>query len=258
LVFGGVLHAANEQALWRLWGTHNENPDDHMGTIKACMDYVRANPNDPLVPVAQSLAGWHYLKLGETEKGIALLEPLITKTKEAPGQGANQLARNWMSRVDREAVKVALQVYYRQKVQYPANLQFLAENPKVNTTCTYREKDRWDRPWRYRPTGLKGIPGFEGQSFILESSRLNSSSILTEALELPYATKSPLVPLRVMSTGNGTQMIQFKSAEGENQEVLGISVGQGNKELFVAYVGNNIVVVCDENHWILFLKPGRE
>jgi len=256
-LFASLGQAANEAALVKLWQQHIHSPEQHADVIAACRQFIADNPADALVPVTQGIEAWHLLKDNRQPEAIALLEAHLSRESRGISGGAAILARAWLSRLDREDVKRALQRYYRKEVKYPDTLEALANYPGMNPELQPRMTDRWDRPWNYQPTGFKSAPGFLNQRYSITSSRLGESSDIAAALAQPYGGEIRARATRIVTTASGTRVVEFGTWQDDKEQGLRflLSPGRESNGLFLAAIGDSLIIVCDQTHWKLLPKP---
>ena len=240
-----AVHAAEEGALLDLWTQHLETPDDHEAVIKACRDFAKAHPDDPLLPVVRGLEAWRQLRTDHRAEALQLMTAELTAPPNAVTEGARRVALGWMTRVDREQVAAALQAYYRKQVAYPKSLEQLPAIPRPPMN------DRFGKPWNYKLTGFAKLPGFTDQKYSLQSAFLGDSSDFKTAVKLPYAARISATPVQVVAGPGNLPAVKFNVAGAA--PVIG--VGQGAGDLYLAFVGAKIVVVCDYTHWKIFPRP---
>jgi hypothetical protein len=246
ILFGNrPARAADEAALQDLWKQQLATPDDHEALLKACHDFAAAHAGDPLLPVARGLEEWHLLRANRRPEALAMITADLTPQPGPVSAGAQHLARGWMTRVDREQVAEALQAYYRQQIAYPKSLDQLPETGRPPLV------DRLGKPWTYKLTGFAKLPGFTDQKYSLQSATLGDVSDFKTAVALPYAARIVAVPLQVLPAPGNSQAVKFNL--GGSAAVIG--VGQGGGDLFLAYVGEHILVVCDYTHWKILPRP---
>lgn len=252
LVSGSGALAADEAGLMAIWRRHTESPDDHAGTIAACEAFAKARANDPLVPVAQEIRAWHLLKTGQTEEAGRILEGYLTSQSDNIHRGALQVAKGWLTRLDREQVGKSLKFYYRKEVGYPADLGAISRHPKVPREAHPVLQDRFGDPWQYRLTGIKGLPKFQDQRYELLSLTLGDQSDLETALNSPYAFNIRHEPAQVWADRKPPQVL-FKKPGGGAAAAL--PEGAQSGEFYLAYVGGSMIVVCNHSYWKIFPTP---
>lgn len=253
LLLGTVAaRAANEAALLELWNQHMAAKDDHEAAISACRAFAAANANDPLLPVAQGIEAWHHLRAGRDPEALRLLDPQVSAPAGPVADGARRLALGWLTRFDREKVTAALQLYYRKEVAYPKSLNQLAAYPKLPADTRPPMNDRFGKPWVYQLTGFTKLRGLTDQKYSLQSSVLGDLSELKLALAAPYGSHITATPVQVVTAPGNTVAVKF-NLPGKGAAVIG--AGQAAGDLHLAWVGSQIIVVCDYTHWRIFPRP---
>lgn len=251
-LFAASVHAANEAALLELWKQHVATPDDHEAVIKACDGFLAANPADPLLPVVHGIEAWHKLRAGRTQEALRLIVPYLSAAPGPVNDGGRMLAMGWMTRLDREKVVAALQLYYRKEVAYPKTLEPLGTETNIPIDARPPLTDRFGSPWAYRLVGFARAAGFTNQKYSLQSPMLGDLSDFKTALKIPYGSRINAVPVQVLPAGS-TVAVKFNL--GGKGGVAAVGLGQNANDLHLAYVGSQIVVVCDYTHWKIFPKP---
>lgn len=253
--FTGLCHAqvpapADERAFWLVWIKNTNSAPDSAAMIAACKEFNAAATNDPLAVVVRGLESWHLLKIGSTNEAIRLLDDLL-KIPEAPtplqAAGA-EIARSWLTRLDREMVRIALKKLYLRDIEYPASLEAI-KTLKIKRMPPFT--DRWGKPWVYKLRDDLG-KGLGNQLYVLQSSQLGSGTDLGKTLALPYAGRITLQTTRIMPGGGSNEMIEFSSP---SQKSVLLSVGGSNDGTTVAFIGKNIIILSDGNHWRAVIKP---
>ena len=240
-----VARAAEEGAVLELWTQHIETPNDHEAVLKACRDFAKAHPDDPLLPVVRGLEAWHQLRTDHRADALQIMAADLAAPPGPIADGARRIALGWISRVDREQVADALQAYYRKQVAYPKSLELLPPDPKRPAN------DRFSKPWTYKLTGFAKVPGFTDQKYSLQSGFLGDTSDFKTAVQLPYAARISATPAQVVAGPGKLPAVKFNVAGGAPV----IAVGQAAGDLYLAFVGARIVVVCDYTHWKIFPRP---
>lgn len=265
LLTGGLLGpsstaqtaAPDEKALWSLWQQHLA-ADDPAAVVAACGEFAEKNgPTDALRPVALEIAAWHLFKAGRHADAVRLLEPLTRHNGTEPAETAAFVARAWLTRVDREAVKTALKTYYHREIEFPPTLAAL-ESSDVPMT------DRWGDPWQYRLTGFKHLKGMPAQKYELRSPTLGAASDLHEALDIPYAERITLTPRRLVSGQGATTVVEFvpstaspDAPEHAGQSAVYIALGAKLGSIFFPYMGPRLILLSDGNHWKPMARPSQ-
>lgn len=254
-VSAGLCHAQapvvpDERAFWLVWVLNTNSTPDSAAVIAACKGFDAAVTNDPLSVVVRGLESWHLFKIGSTNEAMRLLDPLL-KLPENPTPlqiAGAEIAKSWLTRLDREMVRIALKKLYLRDIEFPASLETI-KTLKIKRMPPFT--DRWGKPWVYKLRDDLG-KGLGNQLYTLQSSQLGSGSDLGKALALPYAGRITLQPLRVMPGVGANEMIEFSSP---SQKSILLSVGGSMDGTVVAYIGKNIIILSDGNHWRAIVKP---
>jgi hypothetical protein len=196
--------------------------------------------------VVSGFEAWHYLKKGNRAAAAEIFNSMLVKGAATDIQKAGDLmARSWLSRMDREQVISALKVIYKRDIAFPASLEALTAlklEPAPPLT------DRWEKPWVYRLESA--IKGMESQRYVLESSTLGAYSRLDRALKEPYGSGLQLQPVKMINTSRN--VVEFKTSDGL---LIRRQAGDQSNRINLVYLGANIVVVSDGNHWSVLPKP---
>lgn len=238
---------ADERGLWLAWVASTNASGDHAAVVAACKEFRTKAPQDPLVLVASGMEAWHLLSMGNTNAAVALFEPMLSVPVNATylqNAGA-EMARSWLTRIDRERVRMALKKLYLRDIEFPASLEPI-KTLKLNPLPPFT--DRWGKPWTYRLES--SITGMSSQQYVLESAQLGTRSDLAKSLALPYAGRIMMAPVRVSPVSADT--VEFSTRIGKPAYLQAGGMLNG---VTVAYIGDNIIVMADENHWRVVLKP---
>ena len=246
-----AARAADEDGLLELWKQHMATPDDHNAVLAACREFSKAHAGEPLLTVVRGIEEWHTLRAGKEDEALAMIEADMALPPSQVNDGARRIAFAWMTRKDREKVAAALQSYYRKEIAYPKDLAQLAAHPKLKSGPQPPATDRFGKPWNYILTGFEKVKGFADQKYSLRSAVLGDLSDLKSAEKLPYASRISAVPQQVIPSPGNTLAVKFNI--GKTTAVVGVGTATG--ELYVAFVGAKIIVVCDYTHWKIFPRP---
>ena len=257
LAAGAVVVAAcraetpvpDENGLWQIWVSHTNAAADQVGLTQACERFRTKGLADPLMVVVQGLEAWHLLKAGQTNDAARLLEPLTSLTGDPLQKAGAEMARGWLTRLDRELVRAALKRVYLRDVEFPVSLVALKTLTGVKQLPA---TDRWNGPWLYKPTDLPTIRGSDRQRYVLESARLGTNSDLAQSLAVPYANRITIEPVRVMDGGSAGETVEFSSSARKSALLM---VGAEMNNFTFAFMGKRIIVLSDRDHWRVFLKP---
>ena len=238
-----------EQAILGLWKAQMATPEAHAALAAAGRQAEESLAGAPLANVARSLTAWHMLKAGQTNQAEAVLLRMLTPGDDAVARAAGDMGRRWLTRLDREKVRAVLRVYYREQVQYPADLGALAKLPEGLRPPM---KDRWDAPWRYHLTGFRHISGLFDQKYQLESATLGERSDLGAMLAAPYPITMPIKPVKVEEAG-GRRSVQF-AEEGQAGTIV-LTEGTAAKGLTLVWAGGLALVLSDGDYWFVVPRP---
>lgn len=237
--------APDERGLWKVWVASTNSVSDHAAVVAACREFKVKAPQDPLIVVASGMEAWHLLKMGDTNVARTLLEPMSSVPENATSiqTAGAEMARSWLTRLDREKVRAALKKIYVRDLEFPASLEAI-KTLKIAKLPPFT--DRWGKPWIYRQKSV--VKDMVAQQYILESNRLGALSDVAKALALPYASRITLEPARLV---NDT-MVEFTTSAGKP----GVLQAGGSLDgVTFAYLGANIIVMADENHWRIVVRP---
>lgn len=256
LAFAGSLSlgaSTDEAALLDLWKQQTATPEQHEALEKACQAFAAAHPADALLPLVHDIEAWHRLREGNRSEAIRLMEPYLSAPVGPVTEGARLVALGWLTRLDREQVASALQAYYRQEIAYPKSLDALMAKGKAPLEVRFPATDRFGKPWAYALTGFAKVAGFADQKYSLQSAALGDTSDFKTALALPYAARLTATAVQVLANPGNTVAVKFTLGNSGRSAVVG--VGQTSGDLHLAFVGTQILVVCDYTHWKLLPKP---
>ncbi len=244
----GAAAEPDEKAVWEVWKTHQTASNRHAIVVAACRKIATANI---LFGASQGLAAWHLLQLGQTNEAAAILETMAAAGDSPPLAAAGaEMARRWLSRLDLEKIKPAMQLIYRRDIAYPPTLDALQTLPREAQPPL---KDRWGAPWKYEPTGFKTIPGLTGQRYRIACVKLGDDSALAGALARPYGDRIAIKPLAHTVTSSGLQTLKFE-VPGKAQPIL-LSEGAWYEGTTLAYIGAKVILLTNGDHWLMLPKP---
>lgn len=236
-----------ERGLWNIWlaGTNSAFQAAEVATL--CQEFKKAAPKDPLVVVVSGFEAWNYLKRGDSATAIKIFNSMLVEREPATAvqRAADKMARGWLTRLDREQVVAALKRIYVLNIEFPASLEALKT---LQGTPLPPLTDRWGKPWDYRLQS--SIKGMETQRYVLESSSLTTHSNLKKELALLYADGLQLTPVRLVAGVKET--VEFKTSDGQSAFR---QLGSESSRITLAYLGANILVLSDGNHWSVTAKP---
>ena len=113
--------------------------------------------------------------------------------------------------------------------------------------------DRMGRPWSYRLVSLGKLSGLADQKYVLQSTALGELTELAAAVQAPYGSSIQAVPAQVLPAIGEIVPVKFKLSGKGGTAV--VQAGQATGDLYLAFVGSKIVVVCDYTHWKILPRP---
>lgn len=240
-----------DRQLLAFWERRAATASDPAASIEICRKEMANQPNSMYLPVIRGVMAWHELAAGRTEEGAATLKTLLTSQKDPLSAAANTLACRWLTRLDRERVRVALSAYYTRHVAYPASLSPILALPEGQRPPAL---DRWDQPWQYRLASFKRIPGLSDQRYDLRSGALDSESDLKTSLAIPYVAPTNLIPVKVISRTEGPAAVEFQDAATPPRRMVLTEGTRSGRFYFVRLVAQS-VLLTDGDRWYLVPLP---
>ncbi len=250
--------AGGESGFWQLWMRQEAAPTAHDELASAWRGFAGGAPaGDPFAPVAHTLAAWHELKAGRRAEAEALLERYVNAdSTEGTVRGAREIARAWLTCLDRERLVTALEAYRRLEVRYPDRLADLEAWTRLPTVARPPFQDRWGTPWVYRPEPLRSMPALQAQRYSLTSRTLAELSVLKTALALRHGERIDTRPVQVRTMTQGPPAVTLRR-EDAGAEPMIVQAGSSRAGLMVAYVSPSLILLCDRLHWKVFANPTR-
>jgi hypothetical protein len=246
-----TAHGANEAGFYEIWKKREATPTKHDEIITLCRKFYDLNPGDPLREAAKSLEAWHLLAAGRDNEAWPIFESQANLSGNAVQTGAARVAKGWISRREMQKVAASLKLFYRQEIAFPKELAEISAHPKIPAQAHPAPNDPFGTPWKYRLVGLDNMPGFENQKYSLECAELGPLSDLQNSLKLRYADHIKIKPASISPAPGGVgSIINFQATDSKSVTVLG--EGQVAKGIQLAFVGQEILVVCDATHWKVF------
>ena len=239
LPLAGRAAPAEEDALWALWRTHTDSLAKPAAVISACRAFEAANTQSPFVIVSRGLQAWQLQKNGPTNEAAVIWQGLLSASDDPMHRAGAQMARTWLTRADRDQVRLALRQLYNQKILYPVAL------PESIQPAT----DRWGKKWAYRLTQPRFLKDVTAQIYELQSPTLGANSDLQAALAIPYGSRLGLHPVRVDG-----EAVTFTTGGGQDRVVL--SPGTEFSGTAFVFLGESLLVLSDGNHWAVLRRPG--
>lgn len=243
LLLCGLARAqeSGEAALLRLWQFHERNSTNHAAVAKACAQSDAAPEFAAFRPVVRGLMGWHLFQLKKPAEAARTFETLVSKEPGDLPSAGSEMGLRWLSRVDRERVRAALDIVYRKELDFPNDLSPLAKLPEAQRPPL---TDRWGRDWSYRREGMRHIKGLMGQKFLLQSTRLGELSDLATELARPYAAALDVTLDK--NTDANSPVVPVLTRAGER---LALVAGQPKGRVALAHAGKEIVILTDGDAW---------
>ncbi|MDD4870380.1 MAG: hypothetical protein PHR77_07450 [Kiritimatiellae bacterium] len=250
--------AGDEKSIWEIWKIQQEKPDEH-GTITTnCLEYAKKAPTDPLSLVTLTIASWHMLEIDNKDAAVKLLKTVLSSSKtDALSTAAANMAKAWMTRIEMEQMKQALQLYYRKNIEYPKSIDLVKPFQKNGQPPL---TDQWGKPWVYGLAEFKSLKklgamyGMYGQKYTIRSVYLGTNSELKVALKIPYASGMPLKPVKMLNGMPGKEMVQLESTDGKQTKVV-LSIGTESSGITLNYAGPKLLILSDMNHWLVVPRP---
>lgn len=241
----------DEQLIRHLWQQHDSAPTAHAEIAGLCARIESQHSGTPFLPLVRCLAAWHLMQQGQLENARIIWAGLASATPggDPIGQAAQRMARTWLTRMDRDLIRDALQKAYRDQVQYPKTLAELGPSFEGHPLPTH---DRWGDPWVYEWTSFRFLRVSPGQRYRLESRNIRNTSDVREAMKIAYGNGFDIRPVRLIDAGGGRRTIVFETAGGSSV-VLTSGATHGGQTL--VYAGNEIIVLTNADHWIVFPRP---
>jgi hypothetical protein len=242
----------DEAALEVLWASQQKNPGDHSAMARDAAAFEQHFPASPLVPVARGLAAWHLLEVGDSDAARQLLEKMAAGSADPVASIGAEMARGWLTRMDREKVVAALQKVYADDLQYPENLGVIGALPSGQRPPM---ADRWGAAWSYAPAAFKTLRIGDRQTFVLESTRLGATSDLKHALARAYGAGFSFKPAKMMPSIGGKAVITFQDAAGKTET---LSEGAAGSDLGLAYLGDDVLILSNGDYWCILPRPAAD
>lgn len=239
----------DETAIQEIWDAQQKDPAGHAAIIQEAAAFEQHFPASPLVPVARGLAAWHMLESGDNDGAKALLGRMLAAGSGPVALIGADMARHWLTRLDREQVVAALQKVYAEDIEYPDSLAPVGELPPATRPPM---TDRWGAAWYYTPAAFKNLQIGDRQNFVLESTKLGDNSELKKALALPYGAGFSFKPVKVMPSIGGKAVMMFQDAAGKADT---LSEGAQANDLGLAYLGDSLLILSSGDYWSIQPRP---
>jgi hypothetical protein len=250
--------APDEKSIWDIWKIQQEKPDEHGTICTNCLEFAKKAPKDPLSLVAITIASWHMLKTENKDAAVKLLKTVIaTSRTDMLGAAAVNMAKAWLTRLEMEQMKQALQLYYQKYIEYPKSIDLVKPFQKSGQPPFV---DQWGKPWAYSLAEFQHLKklgamyGMYGQKYTIKSTALGTNSELKAAMKIPYAGGLPLKPVKMINGMQGKEMVQFETTDGKQSKVV-LSIGTDSGGITLNYAGPKLLILSDMNHWLIVPRP---
>jgi len=168
----------------------------------------------------------------------------MDKLAAAPGgdpvaEGVRDGARAWSARLQMADIGLALRLYYRNQVRFPATLSEIENNLPQNL-----RKDPWGEPWIYKPTAPQGFEHLATQRYQLGPTRYPNLTPLPEAATL----RKPESHSWTISLPDaaGKKALEFRSPE-KGAAVSIIQPGGKIDGCSLLYIGDNWALMAGDD-----------
>lgn len=245
----------DEAALWRLWAAHQKAADgEHRAVATESAAVAREHP--AWKPVCEGLAAWHLLKAGATGEAARILQGLAAAPGDDPVVDVGrEMARRWLTRLDRIAVQAALRSYYLQFIRYPESLEELRAVPNLPAPPL---TDRWNKPWRYRRVPFRRLTKLRDQRYTVESAMLpGDTSDLAAARRVPYASTIRLKAVGVTAAGGDKQGVEFETTSAPAKRVL-LAEGTDYEGVRLVKIGASLLLLSDGDYWLVLPRSASQ
>ncbi len=248
LFAAAAVHAAEseENTLGVLFRLHAQSPSGDVAVCTAATPAVAALGPGAYRAAARALLGWRLLRSGKPAEAKPVYQALLDDPASPPA--FTELARRWLTRLDREAVREALQKMWTDTILYPPSLDTLpAPLPPM--------RDRWGSAWRYRPVILKRLKT-ESQRYTLESAGLGADSDLAAALARPWPKEPSLRAVAVNTDAGATPVVTFQTRQAPAEKTL-MAEGKTAGGLALVKTGARALLIVEGDYVHLVPQPGN-
>jgi hypothetical protein len=248
LAFAVSAQAADsgDDVLGALFRLHASSPSNDAAICTAAAQAVTALSPGPDRAAARTLLGWRLLRAGKPAEAKPVYQALLDDPASPPA--FTQLARCWLTRLDRDEVRAALQKAWIDDIQYPSSLDGLAKPlPPM--------QDRWGQAWRYRPAVFKRLKT-EAQRYTLESPELGADSDLAAALERPWPKEPSLRAIAVNTEAGATPVVTFQTLTTPSEKIL-MTEGKTSSGLALVRTGPRAMLIVEGDYAFLIPNPGN-
>jgi hypothetical protein len=240
----------SERQLWVIWKKHKSSQSEHKEIITQCNRMEQKCPNSSLLVPAKEIKAWHLFRLKQISSGYNLFNGIVNEYSLNPVVTAGkEVARRWLTRLDREKLRIYLKKYYTSNIRFPESLAVFARLPASKQPPL---KDQWGHKWDYSLVNFKYLKGFNDQKYTLESKKLGNNSDFSEMINKPYKTSLEIEPVKTLKSGS-QETIKFK-VDGLKQNII-LSEGSDVRGITLAYLGKRIIILSDGDYWVVMPKP---
>ena len=234
-----------EEAVLMLWSRQAE-----MEPAEAAVLCARALDSGTLgsyAPVARTLMGLNLLKAGRPQDAAAAYASALSSGGDPLSRAADNQARRWLTRIDREALVAALRQWYAANVAYPPALDVLQTLPDIQTLPL---QDRWGDPWNYRLVPMRQMPQLTDQRYQLESRALFRSSDLATALRQLESSTTHVRFLRIVSRQPPVISVEITQPEMDPVNAT-LALGASASGVRLCALSPIMAICSDGDRWIM-------
>jgi len=231
-------------ALMNLWQKHVQNTSAHKEMINECLRFRNRYRRSGLTPFVETLAGWHYFKQNDWEKGRELFSNLTVNNSGTLAKAAQRMSNRWLTRLKHKQVISALNRYYAQYIQFPEKLSQLKELDNFDTSLL---KDNFGKAWVYKPKNVEFLESSAPQDYLLYSAVLEKTTSLTKFLDVSYGKDMALKAAeKVDNSNSGQQVLRFETSQDVSPVLT-----PGNRYKNTTYVKevSNFVLLSNGDFW---------
>lgn len=241
LTLGAAAADTEEIAAGRLF-----HPSNLTNEPAALVSAAKVSPTlgpGPYRAAVRSLHGWLLLRAGKTAEAKTVYEALLADPS-SPAPLA-EIARRWLTRLDREQVRAALTRVWAEKIQFPDSLDALT--PPLPPL-----RDRWNQPWRYRPQALKLLKS-SAQRYELQSATLGADSDLAAAIARPWPVEAPVKV--TLLTGGANTVVTLQNKKSPPDKAM-LTQGKSWEGVTLVHIGDRALLLAENDFVFFTLKPG--
>jgi hypothetical protein len=241
-----LAEGTGDQFLAVLFRLHASSPSNDVAVCTAASQTIATLSPGPDRAAARTLLGWRLLRAGKPAEAKPVYQALLDDPASPPA--FTQLARRWLTRLDRDEVRAALQKAWTDNIQYPSSLDSLAKPlPPM--------QDRWGQAWRYRPAVFKRLKT-EAQRYTLESPELGADSDLAAALGRPWPKEPSLRAVAVNTEAGATPVVTFQTLKTPPEKIL-MTEGKASAGLALVKTGPRAMLIVEGDYVFLIPNPGN-